>query len=73
MRTYEFHWTNLLENIADATQFCAESKDEAYVLFKTFVEDEHLNYNTDITDITCEEVYNSDDAAEYGEEYLTVA
>ncbi len=71
MRTYQFTFTRPDTNKQDTTQFCANTQSDAYELFKDFIIfDEKLDFNN-ISDIECEEVYNPDDAEEYGSYYAT--
>lgn len=71
IRTYQFTFTRPDTNMQDSTQFCANTQNDAYTLFKDFITfDEKLNFNS-ITNIECEEVYNPYDAEEYGSNYAT--
>lgn len=60
--TFRFYFCNNGKD--DATEFCAETQDEAETLFAEFQAEE----GCDKWEI-CEVVYNPDDAAEYGERY----
>ena len=72
-RTYEFRYTNLTDNSTNTVQFCTHSEQAAYQQFREFLKyEEHLNYDTDITDVTFEETYNTDDAEKYGEVYMSL-
>ena len=73
MRTYEFTYTDLTENKQNSVSFCAGTENEAYELFRIFIEeDEHLNFDTDISNVRYEETYDPDDAALYGSNYMTL-
>lgn len=70
--TYEFDFYVLDPDVEketewDATQFCAETEEEAEDLFRDFCEENGFDW--DNVYYSVEPVYDEDDAEEYGNEY----
>lgn len=66
--TFRFYYDEPADDFGEI-EFCAESFDEAYGLFKEWAIHDEGCPNPNYTD--CEVVYNADDAEEYGDEYGT--
>ena len=65
MKTYSFAFVNRGEE--DEIEFCAHTPEEAIKLYRDWcIDDEGLQY---VPDFKIRQVYNSDDAREYGAEY----